>query len=73
MKEINHVRDLQDKMIALFEALETEEISLAQAKEMNNTSGKILKCSKIELDYNKVMERKKVIPFIEKASEDDEE
>ncbi len=69
MKQIKHVRDLQQNMIELFELIEQGEIPLSEAKELNNAAGKILNCSKVELNYNKFMETKRKIPFIEDATE----
>ena len=58
---MKNVIDLRNELIAIFEQLKTKEISHADAKELNNSAGKIINSVKIELEYSGLC---KVVPNI---------
>ncbi|MCZ2339243.1 MAG: hypothetical protein LC127_13840 [Chitinophagales bacterium] len=62
---MNNVKELRDELINSFNDLKSGKIKAKDAKELTNISGKILMSAKIELDYNKYLDRKEVIDFLE--------
>jgi len=62
---MNNVKELRDELIESFNDLKSGKIKAKDAKELTNISGKILMSAKIELDYNKYLDRKEVIDFLE--------
>jgi hypothetical protein len=62
---MNNVKELRDELIKSFNDLKSGKIKAKDAKELTNISGKILMSAKIELDYNKYLDRKEVIDFLE--------
>jgi flagellar basal body-associated protein FliL len=48
---MKNVVELRDELIAIFDRLKAKEISHADAKELNNSAGKIINSVKIELEY----------------------
>lgn len=62
---MKNVKELRDELIESFNDLKSGKIKAKDAKELTNISGKILMSAKIELDYNKYLDRKEVIDFLE--------
>ena len=60
-----NIKELRDEMIKSFNDLKSGKIKAKDAKELTNISGKILMSAKIELDYNKYLDRKEIIEFLE--------
>jgi len=58
---MKNVTDLRNELISIFEQLKAKEISHADAKELNNSAGKIINSVKIELEYAGLC---KVVPNI---------
>jgi len=58
---MKNVVDLRNELIAIFDQLKAKEISHADAKELNNSAGKIINSVKVELEYAGLC---KVIPNI---------
>ena len=58
---MKNVVDLRNELVIIFEQLKAKEISHADAKELNNSAGKIINSVKIELEYAGLC---KVIPNI---------
>jgi len=58
---MKNVVDLREELIAIFQQLKAKEISHADAKELNNSAGKIINSVKIELEYAGLC---KVVPNI---------
>ncbi len=50
---MENVKTMRDKLIKKFDDLETKTITLSEAKEFNNTAGKILAYAKVQMEYNK--------------------
>jgi len=48
---MKNVVDLRNELIKIFEQLKAKEISHTDAKELNNSAGKIINSVKIELEY----------------------
>ena len=48
---MKNVVDLRNELVIIFEQLKAKEISHADAKELNNSAGKIINSVKIELEY----------------------
>lgn len=65
MSEIKNVKDLRDDLINTYQGIKTGAVSLREAKERNNTAGKILNSAKIELEYNSYTKSNKKIDFLE--------
>ena len=65
MAEINNVKDLRDDLVTIYQSLRNGKIGLREAKESNNTAGKILNAAKLELEYNTFTKSKKKIAFLE--------
>lgn len=62
---MNNIKELRDELIKSFNDLKSGKIKAKDAKELTNISGKILISAKIQLDYNKHLDRKEVIDFLE--------
>ena len=50
-KQIKNIVDLRNELITIFDQLKAKEISHADAKELNNSAGKIINSVKVELEY----------------------
>lgn len=64
-RKIENVVDLRDDLISVYNELKTGKIGLRDAKERNNTAGKILNSAKLELEYNVYTKTKAKIAFLE--------
>ncbi len=58
---MKNIVDLRNELVAIFQQLKAKEISYADAKELNNSAGKIINSVKVELEYAGLC---KVIPNI---------
>jgi hypothetical protein len=58
---MKNVVELREELITIFNQLKAKEISHADAKELNNSAGKIINSVKIELEYAGLC---KVVPNI---------
>ncbi len=65
MSKIKNVSDLRDDLINIYEELKEGKIGLRDAKERNNTAGKIMSSAKLELEYNVYTKSSARIPFLE--------
>jgi hypothetical protein len=64
-EKIEKVQDLRDDLIAMYQDIKNGKIGLREAKERNNTAGKILNSAKLELEYNAYTKSKARIQFLE--------
>lgn len=64
-KKIENVVDLRDDLISVYNELKSGKIGIRDAKERNNTAGKILNSAKLELEYNVYTKAKAKIAFLE--------
>lgn len=60
-----NIENLRNELIDTFEKLKNGEIKAKDAKELVNTSGKILISAKVQHDYNKYMRYTNKIEFLE--------
>ena len=59
------VNNLRDKLINQIEKLENKEIPIEVAREISRTSQAILESVRLELEYNKELNTKQKIDFLE--------
>ena len=62
---MRNINDLRNSLLDNFEKLKNDELHIARAKELANTAGKIINSLKVEMEYNKIRNNNKVIPFLE--------
>ena len=62
---MKNIKELRNDLIENYEKMKTNEMRLKTGKELANVAGKILTSIKLELDYNKLIESKKRIKFLE--------
>lgn len=63
--KIENVQDLREDLISMYQNLKGGKIGLREAKERNNTAGKILNSAKLELEYNVYAKSNAKIAFLE--------
>lgn len=61
---MKNIVDLRNELVAIFEQLKAKEISYADAKELNNSAGKIINSVKVELEYAALRKAKPEIMFL---------
>lgn len=62
---MQNIRELREKLIENYELMEKQQRTIKLGKELANTAGKIINTCALEHDYNKHMENKKKIKFLE--------
>ena len=62
------VNNLRDKLICQIEKLENKEIPIDVAREISRTSQAILESVSLELEYNKELNTKQKIDFLENVN-----
>jgi hypothetical protein len=62
---MQNIRELREKLIENFELIEKNKRTIKLSKELVNTAGKIINSCALEHDYNKHMNNKKKINFLE--------
>jgi len=65
MKKIETITDLREDLIEVYEKLRANKIGLREAKERNNTAGKIINTAKTQLEYNIYTKSHQKIKFLE--------
>lgn len=63
-----NIRELQNQLIETVEQLKRDPRYYNQAREIGNLAGKILVCSKLELDYAVARGEQPIIPFLGETS-----
>lgn len=61
----NNITALREELTQLFDDLLSKRIGTAEAKEINNTAGKIIGSCKVELEYKTLTKSEKKIQFLE--------
>jgi len=61
---MQNIKELRDSLVDNYELLKTGEMPMKLGKELSNTAGKIINSLKVELEYNKFLEREEEIPFL---------
>jgi hypothetical protein len=62
---MKNVKNLRDSLIESYEGVKNDSLPLNTAKQLANTAGRILSSVKLELEYNKSVNVKKEIAFME--------
>jgi hypothetical protein len=62
--EINNVKELRDDLRELYKELRQKKIGLREAKELNNTAGKIMNSAKLQMEYNNFTKSGQKIEFL---------
>ena len=65
MRKINNMSDLVSDLTELYSQLRDGKVSINEAKEINNTAGKIINGTKVQLEYQVVKEKIQKIAFLE--------
>jgi len=64
-KKIKNIEDLREDLLIIYENLRDGEIGLREAKERNNTAGKVLNSAKLQLEYNVFTKSKAKVDFLD--------
>jgi hypothetical protein len=64
-KKINNIVDLRNDLIDVYDLLRNGEIGTAEVKDAANLAGKIHSSCKIQMEYNRMVQSKERIPFLE--------
>lgn len=59
------VTDLRNDLLKVYEGLRNGEVGLNEAKQASNVAGKILSSAKVQIEYNKLVQSKSKIEFLE--------
>lgn len=62
---INNIQDLTNHLVKNYEKLCSGELEAKEAKEISNMAGKIIGSAKVNLEYNKQMDYKRKISFLD--------
>ena len=62
---MKNVKELRDSLVQSYVGVQKDEMPLNTAKQLANTAGRILNSVKLELEYNKAVNVKKNIEFME--------
>lgn len=62
---MQNVKELRESLINVFYDLKSGEINTAEAKEMNNSAGKIIGTLKVQLEYADLRKEKPEIDFLD--------
>lgn len=68
--DVQNVKEMRDELLEVFNGLRNRTIKAREAKEINNTAGKIIATCKQQLEYNKNMAYSRRIGFLEVDSEE---
>lgn len=60
-----NINELRHELCKVFEELRVQKIEPSEAKELNNTAGKILGSIKVQLEYSSLLKTNPVIPFLD--------
>jgi hypothetical protein len=63
---VTNITGLRDELLDVFGKLRSGHMKPPQAKEINNTAGKIIGTAKVQLEYCKMTGTKQNIPFLAK-------
>lgn len=67
MSKINNISDLIKDLSVAYEQLRNKELQLAEAHEIANIAGKMIKGASVQLKYNQYMKVNEPIPFLQKS------
>lgn len=63
--QIRNISDLIKDLSSAYELLRDRKMELAEAKEVANLGGKLIKAASLQLNYNQYMKSSEQIPFLE--------
>lgn len=61
---MENIKELRDELVNAFNDLKDGKMSAKNAKELTNLAGKIIMTAKTQLDYDKHLNQKNVINFL---------
>ena len=61
---MENIKELRDELVSAFNDLKDGKMSAKNAKELTNLAGKIIMTAKTQLDYDKHLNQKNVINFL---------
>ena len=64
---MTNITDIRDSLIEVFDKLRDGDMDLKQAAEINNTAGKIINTTKVQLAYAALRGEQPSIPFLDTA------
>lgn len=64
MKTKNIV-ELRNDLMEVYDCLREGKLGIAEAKQAANVAGKIISTAKVQIEYNKMIQSKNRIPFLE--------
>ena len=67
---MKNVKDLRDNLTGIFEGILDHSVTLAEAKGLTITAGRIISTCKLEIDYAKLNKKEKKIQFLEYETEE---
>lgn len=62
---MQNITELRIQLLENYQQIKSGEMTVKVGCELNNTAGKVLNSLKVELEYNKMLEIKKRIAFLE--------
>ena len=62
---MRNITELTESLIENYEKMKDETMPMKMGKELANTAGKILNSLRLKLEYNKILEIKDKIPFLD--------
>jgi len=65
MKAIKNVVELRDDLLTVYTGLRSGKIGTNEAKQSANIAGKVMSTAKAQMEYNKMVQSKERIPFME--------
>lgn len=63
-RKISNVNDLRDRLIDVFEEVESGAMSVKTAKELANVAGKMIGSTKVQLEYHALRKEAPKIKFL---------
>jgi hypothetical protein len=65
MKKVNNVVELREDLLTVYQDLRAGKLGTNEVKQAANVAGKILSSASLQLEYNKMVQSKEKIPFLE--------
>ena len=65
MKKITNIVELRNDQCEVYDGLRSGKLGINEVKQAANVAGKIMSSCKIQIEYNKMVQSKEKIPFLE--------
>ena len=62
--KVHTIEELRDELLDVFENLRTGKMEIGDAKEINNTAGKVIASVKVQLEYALLRRESPSLPFL---------